>query len=248
MDLPALVGLDADLLESEVLGRALSPGRVQDRLARDALAALEHDQRAALVALDGLDRLAQAEHHAEVAQRELQRAHDLGVAERQQLAARVDDRDLGADGGEDRGVFDADHTGADDHERLRDVVEVEDAVGVDDGLVVELDGGRACGPAAGRDHDRSRIHHLAAAVGGRDHDRVVVGELRRAVEDRHVVARQLIADHVGLALAHARRARAEILDRDLALDAVALSVDRALAEAGQVHARPRAASSTGSCR
>ena len=214
--------------------RALAPGRVEHRLGRDALAALEHDQRAALVALDGLDRLAEAEDHAEVAQRELQRAHDLRVAERQQLAPRVDHGDLGADGGEHRGVLDADHAGADDDERLRDLGEVEDAVGVEDRLLVELDARGPHRPAAGRDHDAVGVHDLAAAVGVRDHDRVVVDEARVAVEDGHVVARELVADDVGLALADARRARAQVLHRDVGLDAVALAVDRALAEAGQV--------------
>ena len=165
LDLPARVGLDAERLEAEAGGRALAAGRVEHGLRRDALAALEHDQRAALVALDGLDRLAEAEDHAEVAQRQLQRAHDLGVAERQQLAPRVDDRDLGADGGEHRRVLDADHAGADDDERLRDLLEVEDAVGVEDRLLVELDGRRPHGAAARRDHDGAGVDHLPAAVG-----------------------------------------------------------------------------------
>src|SRR5262249_2650010 len=50
----------------------------------------------------------------------------------------------------------------------------------------------------------------------------------------HVVARELVADDVGLTLADPGRARAQVVHRDVALDAVALTVDRALAEAREV--------------
>ena len=43
-------------------------------------------------------------------------------------------------------------------------LEVEDAVRVEDRLLVELDARGPHGPAAGRDHDAVRIDHLAAAV------------------------------------------------------------------------------------
>ena len=51
-------------------------------------------------------------------------------------------------------------------------------------------------------------------------------KLAAAVEDGHVVARELVADDVGLAQADAGRARAQVLHRDVVLDAMALPVDR----------------------
>ena len=67
--------------------------------------------------------------------------------------ALFDDGDLGAEGGEHRRVLDADHPGADDDHRRRDELQVEDPVGVQHPLFVELDAGRTRRCRAGGDDD-----------------------------------------------------------------------------------------------
>ena len=67
-----------------------------------------------------------------------------------------------------------------------------------------------------------------------DGDRVRVDEARVAVQHLHVVARQLVAHHVDLALDDGLRAPEEVLDRDVVLHLVALPVQLLLGHAGQV--------------
>ena len=87
--------------------------------------------RAVLARLDRRHRLAEAEHDAEVAEVVLQRLDDLGVAEVEQAVSPLDHGDPRAQGGEHRGVLDPDHAGADDDERARNPVEVQDPVRVE---------------------------------------------------------------------------------------------------------------------
>ena len=109
--------------------------------------------------------LAEAERHRQVAQVELQRLDDLRVAELQHVVALLDHRDLGAERGEHRGVLDADDAGADDHHRRRQRLQVEDAVGVQHPVFVELDAGRPGRLGAGGDHDVFAADGCAFAAG-----------------------------------------------------------------------------------
>ena len=61
-----------------------------------------------------------------------------------------------------------------------------------------------------------------------------LGEARVALEERHMVAQELVADDAALALDDLARPQREILDPDLLLEPVVLAVDAPLAEAGQV--------------
>ena len=99
-----------------------------------------------------------------------------------------------------------------------------------------MDGGPH-GPAARRDHDRARIdtcrrpsHEVIATV---------FASRKRAAPSKivNVVARELVADDVRLAMLTSADARAQVVHRDVVLDAIALPVDRPLHEAGQVEHR-----------
>ncbi len=169
LDAAALVGLQPRLLQVERPGGALAAGGVQHRLRRDALAAGELRDGAVVVAVDADDGLAEAEGDAEVAQVVLQRLDDLRVAELEQALALLDDRDARAERREHRRVLDADHAGADHDHRGRDVVELQDAVGVEDRALVERDVLRPVRRGAGRDHD----------VGGRQAALLALAEPRR---------------------------------------------------------------------
>ena len=92
--------------------------------------------------------LAEPERHGLVAQVELQRLDDLGVAEVEHRRALLDDGHPGAERGEHRGVLDADHPGADHDHRAGHPLQLQHAVGVEHVLVVELDLGRPGRPGA----------------------------------------------------------------------------------------------------
>src|SRR5205085_1220929 len=100
-----------------------------------------------------------------------------------------------------------------------DLAEPEDHVQVPEVVAKRLD-------------DLLRAQLLSADVDG-----AVVDEGRRAVEERHAVPQQLVADHLPLALDDVARPRGEVRDRDLVLEPVVLAVDRALSDAGEVDDR-----------
>ena len=81
---------------------------------------------------------------------------DLVVDEGQQPVALVDQRHADAERGEDAGVLAADHAGADDRERARQLVEMQDVVAGEDALAVERDMRVARGLGAGGDDDACR--------------------------------------------------------------------------------------------
>ena len=81
-----------------------------------------------------VDLLAEPERDRQVAQVELERLDDLGVAEVEHRGPLLDDGDPRAEGGEHRRVLDADHAGADDDHRAGHALQREDAVGVEDVL------------------------------------------------------------------------------------------------------------------
>ena len=90
---------------------------------------------------------------------------------------------------------------------------------------------------AAREHERGRRHTPRRPGSVDDEKRVLVLERRRPVEQRHVVAEQLVADHGPLALDDVARSRGEVVHRDLVLQPVALAVDRPLAHPRQIEDR-----------
>ena len=237
LDAAAGVGLEPGVLEPQIGGRALAAGRVHDGVGGDPLAAGQGGQRGAVVLLDRRHRLAQPEHQAEVAQVVLQRLDHLVVAELEQPLVPLDDGHAGAERGEDRGVLDADHPGADHDERRGDLGHVEDAVGVEDGGLVELDVRRAGRDRAGRDHDLVGLDRAHAPVRVGHLDPVLVDEPALPGQHPDVVSGELVSDHVHLARHHLLGAPDQILDGDLFLDPVALAVQAPLGQAGEVDRR-----------
>ena len=152
-DPAAVVDLEAGVLDVEVFGLALAAGRVHHRFCGDLLTAGQCGHRACSADVDGRHLLAEAERHGQVAQVELERLDHFWIAEVQHRVALFHDGDLGAQGGEHRGVLDADHARADHHHRRREGLQVQDAVGVEHPLLVELDARRACRLGAGGDDD-----------------------------------------------------------------------------------------------
>ena len=150
---PRLSDLQPGVRQVEVFGLALPTRRVHHRLRGDLLTAGQCGDRARGADVDGRHLLAEPERHRQVAQVELQRLDDLGIAEVQHGVALLDDGDLGAERGEHRRVLDADHAGADHHHRRREGLQIQDAVGVEHPVLVELDTGRARRLGAGGDDD-----------------------------------------------------------------------------------------------
>ncbi len=231
---PRAVRLEPGVLELEPGGRALPSGGVQHGVRRDHLAAGELCQDVSVVApVDRHDRLAEAQRDAQLAQVVLERLDDLRVDEREKAGLTLDHRHAYADRREDRRVLDADHAGADDRHRRGDALELEDAVRVQHGAAVEVDVRRLHRRGADCDHDLVGGHATVAAVGA-EVERVLVDEPRRAGQQVDVVARQLVPDHLGLAVDHAAGAPEEVLDRDLVLDPVGVAVHVLLEQPGQI--------------
>ena len=164
-DPAAVVGLQAGVVQVEVLGLALAARGVHHRFGGDLLAAGQGGDGARAPTSTRGHLFAEAERDRQVAQVEAQRLDDLGVAEVQHVLPLLDDGDLGAQRGEHRRVLDADDAGADHHHRRRDRLEVEDAVGVQHPLLVELDAPGAGRLGAGGDHDVLAADRGALAAG-----------------------------------------------------------------------------------
>ena len=236
LDPAALVRVQARRLEIQVVGPAL-PGRVHDRVGRDPLAAAQVGDGALGQRLDRLHGLAEPERHGQVAQVVLERLDHFEVAELQHPVALLDDRDLGAQGGEHGRVLDADHPGAGDDHGPGHPLQLQHAVGVDHGTVVELDAGRPGRLGPGRDHDvlgGDPVDMVAAVV---HLDRVRIREVRRSGDHRHPVTGELAAHHVDLPADHVLGAGGQVGDGDLVLDPVGLPVHLALIYAGEVEHR-----------
>jgi hypothetical protein len=203
-----LVRLDADRLELEPVRVGAPPDRVEERLGAQPPAADEpRVDRAVGRALDELE-------HGR---------------------ALVDERHAHAERREHGRVLEPDHARADDHEVLverapRAEIGVEDAIAVDGHL------GRARRPRArghehvlGREHGRlARAPHL---------DRVLVLEARRALDQLHAVALELVLHDAELALHDRADPELEVLERHVLLERVVLAVERALPQARQVEHR-----------
>src|SRR5208337_3829080 len=117
----------------------------------------------------------------------------LDVTELEHPVALLYHGDLGAEGGEHGRVLDPDHAGARDHHRARDLLQVDDPVGVDDGALVELDAGRPGGPGTGGYHDLVRAGPADPALAAVDLHGVGVEEAAGARHGRDPVTGELAA-------------------------------------------------------
>src|SRR5262245_2968548 len=93
------------------------------------------------------------------------------------------------------------------------------------------------GRAARCDHDRLGGHDRLVAFRRADSHRVRVDDARAALDQRNVVAGKLISENALFAFDDDLRAPADVVERDLVLDPVRLSVEPALTETGEVQDR-----------
>jgi hypothetical protein len=140
--------------------------------------------------------LAESEDDANVAQVVLEPLGDLDVAEIEKACALLHDRDLGAECGEHRGVLDADDSCPYDNHRLRDSIEQEQPVGVEDRPVVERHIARVRRTCPARDHHPLR-RDLSRLVARHFHG-MRVEKAGAPLEDDDVVPQELVADDVDL--------------------------------------------------
>ena len=221
-----------------MFGLTLTARRVHHRLRGDLLSAGQRRDRARGTDVDGGHLLAEAERHRQVAQVELQRLDHLGIAEVQHAVALLDHGDLGPERGEHRRVLDADHARAHDHHRRRQGLQIQDPVGVQHPVLVELDARRAGRLGAGGDHDEFASDSCSFTAGlVIDTDGVRVEKTAVPGVEVDPVTHQLTAHHVLFLGDDVRGAGEQIRRRDLLLDPVAGAVQFALAHAGQVDHR-----------
>jgi hypothetical protein len=223
-DPAALVRGEAGRAEAEQFARALAARGVHDGVGGDLLPALQDRDGTFWPGLDRGHGLAEPEGDREVTQVVFERLDHFDVAELQHPLAPLHHRDLGAQRREHGRVLDPDDPRARDDHRPRDLLQLDDPVGIHDGALVELDALGPGGPGTGGDHDllgRGRAQLAAAAV---DLHCVRVGEVGGAGQHRDPVPGQLAADHVHLPADHVAGAGGQVGDGDLILDPVALPV------------------------
>ena len=187
-------------------------GREQHHVGGDPLAGLEDEHGPARRAVgdgQGLHRLAEAEGDVPAAHLVEQLVDDLAVEELERPLPPLDERDGHAERREDRGVLDADHTGAHHRERAGEMLQVHDVVGGQEHLAVGGDAGQGRGLGADGDHDvgGGDVTELMLAA---DDQPVRIGEGRLPVQHRDVIPTELALDHLDLARDDAVEAGEEV--------------------------------------
>src|SRR6266516_4854404 len=186
----ALVELDADLLEAEVLDRGAAADGDEHQVALDRLAVAEVDGQAAGGFLDLRALLLEVEVDPALAEllRELLRG--VFVLGRDQPRQHLDDRHLGAEAPEDRGELAADDPAAQYDEPLRHLGLREQSLGVDAARRVEAVDRRPARTRARR-HDRALEADVLCVL---DRDRVGVLEAAGALDPLDAVGLEEAGD------------------------------------------------------
>ena len=118
-----------------------------------------------------------------------QRIADFVVEEREQPVAGVEQVDLDAEPGEDRGVFATDNPGTEDDQGARRVRQPENGVRAVDARVTEVDIRRAIRARAGRDNDLLGVDFLDALVVIAHQQSVLILEAGHAKEHVDAITR-----------------------------------------------------------
>ncbi len=154
-DAATLVGRQARRLQVELIDVADASHRVEQRVAGNALVALERGNDGTLGrGGDRVDLLVEAQCHAVIPQVIAEGLHDFAVGELEQPRPLLDEHYADAERREHAGVFDADHAAADDDERLRQVRHLHHLVAQEDRAAVDRHGGRLCRARARGDDER----------------------------------------------------------------------------------------------
>ena len=112
---------------------------------------------------------------------------DFRILQRQEGRQELDQGHVGTVAVVDAGELGPDCAGADDHDRLGHLLEVDRVIAVDDPVTVHGEAGQGLGPRAGRDHEVARVDRLAAAL---DDDFVLRLDGALALEDGDLVLLQ----------------------------------------------------------
>ena len=209
----AVIGRQARGREIEALGGRQPAGREQHRVGHEPLAGLEVEHRAQWRVLGDGQRLhGFAEPERDVALAELvhELVDDLAVEELERPIAALDQGHLHPDGREHRRVLDADDAGADHGQGPGQGFQAHDLIRVEHDLAVRLHAGCRRRARADRDDDVARPHPGRAGLGA-DGQRVRIEKGRLALDERDVVATQLLLDHLDLAAHDRLDAREELL-------------------------------------
>ena len=171
---------------------------------------------------------------ADAAHLVLQGFDDSVIDKFQQARPLVDQSDVHAHHGQDRGVFRADHAAADDHDRLGKMLEREEAVGVDDRVVVEWNVGRSGRERPTGDDDEvgsmfaARLAGFQCGSGGDP-------RMRAVPTNRSTLLRAIWFWTISISRLMTWLARkVEVFDRDVLFHAVTRAVQAALAEPREI--------------
>ena len=195
-DASARADLDTDLGETETLDVALTTERVEHRAGAQLLAVDAYEQPA-VVASDLGGRSAEHESRTRTPEALGELGGDVGVDDRQEPRAAIDEGHGDAERGEDRGVLGAHRAAADDNQAARQRLEVEDRLAVVDIGVVERHLGRMVRTRSRREEHVRGAHRALRAVGERDRHRAVRAEPRDAVNHLDAMAFKVSADRCG---------------------------------------------------
>jgi len=147
LDAAALVRLDAELREAEILRVGDAADRDEhdigfDRLRIAALRGLDRDLESRLRLLDLRHLRTELELEALLLEDALEILRDLSVHAGEDRIEEFDDRDLGAEPSPDRAELEADDAAADDEKPLRDFLQCKRSCRGHDLLFVDLDAGK----------------------------------------------------------------------------------------------------------
>ena len=172
--------------------------------------------------LDLGDFFAEAQGNAHPAHLVLKGLGDLRVEKAEHLAAAFDQRDLHAEGRQHAGVLDSDDTSADDDHGFGNVIELEQFIGGENGLIVEGHGIGLGGTGPGGDDDRVAADDLEI-VGPLDADDDFLLEFCGSPDQIDAVALELVADRFQFGVNDLLADVNQIGDGDGALDAIAFA-------------------------
>src|SRR5690606_3946540 len=155
LDLPALVGFQADVLETQAVGVGPAPGGYQHAVALDVFEALGvHGNSPALPGAAGAGDLGAEVKGKALLLEDLQCfLADLFVEAGQDVVHVLQHRDLGAQAQPNGAELEADHAGADHHQVAGYLAVAERRGAVADQFAVHLDAAQLRGLAAGGDQD-----------------------------------------------------------------------------------------------
>ncbi len=172
------------------------PGREQHHVGDDLAMILKlHRARGSAQPRHASDLAVEAQTDAAIAQIMDKLIDQFAVDETKQAVARLNQGHFHIERGEYRGVFDADHAGADHRQRTRHALEFEDFVGIDDELAVERNMFGPVRPGADSDDDAVPMEMPRLAAFADHFNRVRAQETRRANGAFDIVARELVLQH-----------------------------------------------------